>query len=390
MGNGFFFLEMSAIARRHCGRALAKFHWFFRTARMYTARPMSMSPTQAGPPASLRAAQVRRWAPLMLLLPVMLGSAMGSELSVGLVSPVLARLSQIELAPPPTSSAAPTPPPGRADAALRRARHTSIRGGVLYIPKTFASPDGSYDLLLHFHGNTKVVLESAEVAKLNAVVAIVNLGIGSRLYEDAYQIPGSYEKLLAQIQRRVKQRGLEHAHLRRVALSSWSAGYGALGTILRLRKGEEALDAVMVLDGIHGHFRREDPSRIDGLPLTPFVDLAERAKNGELLFTITHSHIDPRAYASTETTASYLLEQVGGKRYPRYPGKPPEVFLQSAVGAVAKSKEKSMRLTSEARLGQFHVRGYAGETPEHHMAHLLQMGATVLPELTQRWAKPAR
>ncbi len=31
------------------------------------------------------------------------------------------------------------------------------------------------------------------------------------------------------------------------------------------------------------------------------------------------------------------------------------------------------------------VRGYRGETPEHHMAHLLQMGATVLPELASRW-----
>jgi len=31
------------------------------------------------------------------------------------------------------------------------------------------------------------------------------------------------------------------------------------------------------------------------------------------------------------------------------------------------------------------VRGYRGNTPEHHMAHLLQMGATVMPELAERW-----
>jgi hypothetical protein len=44
-----------------------------------------------------------------------------------------------------------------------------------------------------------------------------------------------------------------------------------------------------------------------------------------------------------------------------------------------------MRVRSEARLGGLHVRGYGGETPEHHMSHLLQMAATVLPELSERW-----
>jgi hypothetical protein len=40
--------------------------------------------------------------------------------------------------------------------------------------------------------------------------------------------------------------------------------------------------------------------------------------------------------------------------------------------------------TGEARVGGLHVRGFRGNTPEHHMAHLLQMGATVLPELSAR------
>ena len=44
-----------------------------------------------------------------------------------------------------------------------------------------------------------------------------------------------------------------------------------------------------------------------------------------------------------------------------------------------------MEPVSEATVGTFHVRGYRGNTPEHHMAHLLQMSATVLPELVARW-----
>ncbi len=43
---------------------------------------------------------------------------------------------------------------------------------------------------------------------------------------------GVYEALLDQIDRAVERRGVPHPHLRRVALSSWSAGYGAVGNIL--------------------------------------------------------------------------------------------------------------------------------------------------------------
>ncbi len=41
--------------------------------------------------------------------------------------------------------------------------------------------------------------------------------------------------------------------------------------------------------------------------------------------------------------------------------------------------------TTEASVGELHVRGFRGNTPEHHMAHLLQMASTVLPELVERW-----
>lgn len=375
---------------------------------MYTARPMSaLRRGDQTPPKGW----ARRWAALIALASLLYAVAMSDRAAIlagaALVRvgetlslddgamPRHASIAQLERTDDdgrgagPRSLRSPGPAMGaqgpRADAAFSRARHSSIRGGVVLIPRTFSSADGVYDLLLHFHGNTQVVRESAEVSGLNAVVAVINLGIGSGLYEDAYAVPKSYEELLAQIERRLVKRGLVTPRLRRVALSSWSAGYGAIATILTLRTGRDPLDALLVLDGIHVHFRDEDPTRIDGRPLEPFVRAARRAARTEILFTLTHSNIDPRAYAGAQATASYLLEQVGGDRYPRYEGVPPYVQLESAVGAVAKDKEKRMRLESEGHVGDFHVRGFVGETPEHHMAHLLQMAATALPELVARW-----
>jgi hypothetical protein len=272
-----------------------------------------------------------------------------------------------------------------ADRRVRRAGYETIPGGVLYAPSSFASADGSYDLLLHFHGNVKVVVESAEAAGLNAIVAVVNLGIGSAPYQDAYAVPGSYEALLADVQRAVGARGLVGPRLRRVALSSWSAGYGALSSILEQRRGTDRLDALLVLDGIHCGWLEERPDALNHRQLASFAGAARMAAAGEMLFTITHSAIIPPGYASAEATASYLLDAVGASRHAA--ALPPShLILRAMYDNVARTaRELRLEPTTEAAKGGFHVRGFRGETKEHHMAHLFQMGATVLPELVARW-----
>jgi hypothetical protein len=273
----------------------------------------------------------------------------------------------------------------RADAHVQREGYAHIPGGVLYVPDTFASSDGTYDLYVHFHGNVRVVRESAEHAGLNAVVAVINLGTNSAPYLDGYAVPGSYEELLASIDRAVMARGLEHPHRRRVAIGSWSGGYGAISRILEHGRGLASLDAILVLDGIHCGFSEEDPKALNTRILSPFFDATRRAAEGKILFSITHSEIDPIAYAGTYLTAGYLLDLVHAHRTEPMAAPPEHVQLKAAEGAVSKALEKWMEPTYEATVGTFHVRGYRGNTPEHHMAHLLQMSATVMPELVARW-----
>lgn len=289
-------------------------------------------------------------------------------------------------APSPAAEIAATP---RADERLDRTFIGHIPGGVVFLPSTFSSADGAYDLLLHFHGNTKVVAESAERAGLNAVVAVVNLGINSAPYEDAYQVPGVYEQLLEDVNHQVAEKGLKTPHLRRLALSSWSGGYGALSTILETRKGTEPLDAIAVLDGIHCGYLDDREQQLNTLKLLPFLRAAKKAAEGKILFTITHSYIDPVGYAGTYKTARYLVSEVHGEFAPANETYE-HVALKAAEGAVAKRLEKFMEPTVEAKVGSFHVRGFKGNTPEHHMAHLLQMATTVLPELAARWENPPK
>ncbi|HEY4121736.1 MAG TPA: hypothetical protein VGM56_27910, partial [Byssovorax sp.] len=289
----------------------------------------------------------------------------------------------------PLVAAAETGPSGadRADAHLNRdGRYASIRGGVLYATRDFASSDGAYDLYIHFHGNTRVVLESAEHVHLNALVAIVNLGVGSAPYEDAYAMPGSYKALLEGIARGAAERGLAAPHVRRIAIGTWSAGYGAVSGILRQKDARDGLDALLCMDGIHVGYNEEGPHEPKRLNLAPFIEAAKSAARGEILFSITHSAVVPEGYASTTETADVLLDEVGAHRVQADASEAPEhVEIAAAKGAVAKRLEKSLEPTTEARVGGLHVRGYRGGMPEDHMAHLLQMAATVMPELAARW-----
>lgn len=287
---------------------------------------------------------------------------------------------------PPSGEARDGAVSPRADARLRFDGYGSIPGGVLYVPRTFRSADGTYDLLLHFHGNVKVVVESAEVAGLNALVAVVNLGTGSHPYEALYSQHGQYESLLSNIQRVAGERGLASPKLRRLAISTWSGGYGALMPILAFRSGKDPLDALLVSEGIHTGFRPEAPTELNTLHLEPFRRYAEKAARGELLFSVTHAEVDPPEFAGAGVCVDWLLSRVGGKRVASFDVLP-RLELVEARGAVAKDKEKLLEQTSEARVGLFRVRGFTGNTKEHHMAHLLQIGATLFPELAERWGK---
>lgn len=283
--------------------------------------------------------------------------------------------------------AEPAEEEGETAVEVRREGHVSVPGGILVFPSTFQpTTDGSYDLIVHFHGNTAVVRESVEVAKLNAVVAIINLGIGSAPYEEYYNVSGAYEELLSAVDNGVKSRGVKNATLGRVALSAWSAGYGSLSSVLSNRRGRERLDAVLMMDGIHAGW--ESDGSLKRLQMRPFAKVAERAARGDIYFGLTHSQIDPIAYGSSTASADYLIAHVGAERIKldRNLDAPVYLDLESMKGAVSKRREKKMEPTSEARVGTLHVIGYRGETKEHHMAHLFQAGATLLPELALRWS----
>ena len=269
-----------------------------------------------------------------------------------------------------------------ADARMDRRGRSPISGSILTIPPSFASVDGAFDLVIHFHGNTDLVEDSFGVAGINAAVLIVNLGNGSGVYEDRFSGPDQLRAMLTRTRDELGKRGLTTPHLRRLALTAWSAGYGAVIRILENPALADEVDTVVLLDGIHaGH--EGDPTAIDMARLAPFVRFAEKARDGQRLMLITHSDIEPTTYPGTRRTTDALLQALGVTRVDG--GDAPAMPALSSNHGVPKSKLVALVPKSHADAGNFHVRGFAGELPESHMAHLIQMATVALPELSRRW-----
>jgi hypothetical protein len=288
----------------------------------------------------------------------------------------------------PAPVVTPVAPPSGADAALVRKGRSPLAGGLLTLPAAFSSPDGRYDLVIHFHGNTDLVEESYNRIPLNAVVVIMNLGNGSGPYEDRFANPLSLPEILGRVQTTMEKRGLKNPSLNRLALTAWSAGYGAVLRTLEHPALAEQVDAVVLLDGIHcGYLPKTTTLQLERI--APFERFARAAIEGRKLFSITHSEITPLGnYAGTRETTDALLKLVDVARTPGGEA-PPPVALASIEGVIAKKSIRPMVPRSEASSGGLHVRGYAGDQPEHHSMHLIEMSVTALPDLMQRWAAPS-
>jgi hypothetical protein len=255
------------------------------------------------------------------------------------------------------------------------APYQNIRIGRIAIPQQGGhTADFGYDVVVHFHGHSAVRKTLVQVARGVAYVGI-DKGLGSGPYMREFKVPDTFPSLRHSIEGALRRHtGDERAHIRHLALSCWSAGYGAVNEILK-RHGD-LVDAVVLLDGLHAAWsrthRRHDGSVKSACDraIYPTFDFARRALAGEKIFIFTHSNVDPDRYPSTKLTADLLLYQLGVERQP---------VSEGATGR--------FRQLSTADVAGLHVWGYEGTDTFAHCAHIPLM-ARALHVLEAAWDTP--
>ena len=224
---------------------------------------------------------------------------------------------------------------------------------------------GMIDLVIHFHGAAWLPHQAVAGLKTPTVAAVLNLGAGSGVYDRSYREPVAYDSLLAVIGTAVREAFGEATRIRRVTLSGFSAGHGAIRQILRHHA--ERVDAVLLLDGMHTSYVPEGQpmasgGMLDTTNLTAFAAYAREAMAGRRRFLVTHSEIFPGTFASTTETADWLVAAVGVPRTP-----------------VLRWGPRGLQQLSVARAGHFTVQGYAGNSAPDHIDQLHAM-----PELLRQ------
>jgi len=244
----------------------------------------------------------------------------------------------------------------------------------LYLPPTFASYDGKYDLILHFHGVAKAQEANIVAAKLNAAIVSVNLGVQSDKYAYSFAAPAQFDALLATADKLVQASGRANkAKVGRIALSAWSAGFASVSAILKQDEARARVDAVMLADGLHAAYSDPKKHTIDERGLAKYAALSQEASRGEKLFVLTHSSIPTYGYANVSETVGTVLKLASIEK-----------------AAPPTSSPRNMQAIYAVNRGDFHVTGYQGKGVNDHIDHIWAMGQTMYPLLAARWNKPAK
>jgi len=229
----------------------------------------------------------------------------------------------------------------------------------IYFADRTRAADG-VDLLVHFHGASYVAKHAVYGSGRPLVLAVVNLGSGSAVYERAFAEGSTFARLVDEVRASVADRTSRDVRISRVYLSSFSAGYGAVRAILKDHAA--MVEGIVLLDGLHTDYvpPRQvlaEGGRLNGEKLDGFVRYGRLATAGEKRMLITHSAIFPGTYASTTECTDYLIDSLHLKRRP--------VLKWGPVG---------MQMLSETREGGLAILGFAGNSAPDHVDHFHGLG----------------
>lgn len=228
----------------------------------------------------------------------------------------------------------------------------------VFIPSTYQPRPGNVaDLLVHFHGDPQTFWNNAAYAKLNSIIVTVNYsGLSS-----AYSTPFANSSLFQQVEDEALAKVRAQADIPdtltwdRLAVSSFSAGYGAVREILKSPTYRSEIDALATLDSLYA------TTAADGTPLdsqmADYKTFAALAKSGQKTFLFSHSQVLTFTYENTAECGDELMQSLGITASP---------YNVEGLG--------ELDFYRHAKSGGFELWGALGDTGDAHLEHLRYSG----------------
>lgn len=253
-------------------------------------------------------------------------------------------------------------------------RHT------LWIPGDYQRSGNKVDVLIDFHGYPPRVRLSARWAGLNCVVISVQYAGLSSVYrvpfsEDRQLFATILDEALAAL--RAEPDFPDDTQWNKLAISSFSAGFGAVREILKTQEYFDRITGIYMVDSLYCGYVGDGTDAVQEGVVHPglmkdFLRFARAAAAGEKVMVITHCRLPTPGYASTLETADYLLDQLALAPQP--------IDSVVALPAEADVVPGALRLYREAERKGFALYGSPGRDGTDHVEHLRHM-AYWLPRL---------
>jgi hypothetical protein len=220
-------------------------------------------------------------------------------------------------------------------------------------------------LTLHFHSAQWHAIQEHLDRGLNGPLIAFYPGEGSSVYAKSFGDRHRLTRWIGRVEDELRRRSFPAgARVRKVDVTSFSAGYGAVRELVKDPYAFGMLRRVILADSLYGSL---DPAAQERTPAAEHIEvwlpLARAAMAREKTFAITFSAVKTPTYASSSECAAAIVRAVGGQLH------------KVPVGTVSATLEPQFPLLSRFDSGFFHVWGYGGEDAQAHMTHARHLGS---------------
>ncbi|MEQ1634422.1 MAG: hypothetical protein ABL997_18720 [Planctomycetota bacterium] len=238
----------------------------------------------------------------------------------------------------------------------------ALPNAELFVKSGFEAPaDGVVPLFVHFQGGTKVAAENFVRMDRGGVLIASTLSGRSSAFSEPYRDRSAFAALLAAGERELSAHCGRPLRFGAIAITFFSAGYGAVRELLKDEEWRLRIDALVSADSIYAAVVADSvrAPRLDDIE--GFVRFAQSAARGEKTFVLAHGRYQTD-YAATFETAALLRAAVAAELQP-----------------AGTTTERGIQIANEAHQGGFHCYEFAEATAGIHVDLLY-----FVPEMVRR------
>jgi hypothetical protein len=228
----------------------------------------------------------------------------------------------------------------------------------IFIPSNYYQrTNNAADVLVHFHGDPQTFWNNAKYANLNSIIVTVNYSGLSSAYTTPFSNSALFQSLLDEALTKVRNDSSIPDTLQwdKIAVSSFSAGYGAVREILKSATYRDDINVLLAADSLYAT-TASDGTSLDS-QLVNYKAFANLAKAGSKTFTFTHSQVPTYTYESTGEVGDELMQSLGIT---------PSAINSNGLG--------TLNFYRAAQAGNFKLWGAKGSDGDSHLEHLRYVG----------------